>query len=76
MSGRFDKIQAGMNSHVHNALSAWLLLLTHVLFMLIVNEVNNWYPRMSVVDIVSKSRCVNDGELDLEHFLFKLFIDS
>jgi len=44
--------------------------------MLVVNEVDNGDPRITVVDVVAESRCVNYSELDLELLLFKLGLND
>ena len=53
-----------------------LLLLTHVSFMLVVDELDDGHPRVTVVDIVTKARGVNDGELDLELLFLELGLDN
>lgn len=65
-----------MNSQVTLLGPLRLLLLAHVCLMLIVNEVDNGGPRITVVDVVAKSRCVNHCELDFELLLFKLRLDD
>ena len=64
-----------MNAKVTLLAALGLLLLNHVRFMLVVNEVDNRRPRVPVVDIVAKARSVDDGELDLELLLLKLGLD-
>jgi len=44
--------------------------------MLVVDEVDDGRPGVTVVDIVAKSGCVNDSELDLELLLLKLGLDD
>jgi len=44
--------------------------------MLVVDEVNNGRPGVAVVNIVAKSGCVDDSELDLELLLLKLGLDD
>jgi len=44
--------------------------------MLVVNEVDDGQPRITVVDVVTESRCVNHGELNLELLLLKLGLDD
>ena len=44
--------------------------------MLVVNELNDWEPRIAVVDIVSKSRGINDRKFDLELTFLKLGLDN
>jgi hypothetical protein len=53
-----------------------LLLLTHVRLMLVINEFDDGHPGVTVVDVVAKTGGVNDGELDLELFLFEFSLDD
>ena len=76
MSCRPNEVEACMNPQVGLFMSLWLLFLTHVGFMLVVDELDNWKPRVAVVNIVSKSRSVNDGEFDLELTFLKLSLDN
>lgn len=64
-----------MNPEVGLLLTLGLLLLSHVCLVLVVNEVDDWRPRVTVVDIIAESWGVNDAELDLELLLFKLCLD-
>lgn len=43
--------------------------------MLVVNKLHNRQPRVSVVDVVAKSRRINDRELDFELLFLKLSLD-
>lgn len=40
------------------------------------NEINDGHPRLPVVDIISKSRRVNDRQFHLELFLLQLCLDD
>ena len=53
-----------------------LLFLSHVGLVLVIDEIDDWGPRVTVVDIVSESGGVNDGELDFELLLLKLRLDD
>ena len=53
-----------------------LLFLTHIGFMLVVNEFDDREPRVTVVDVVTESRGVNDRELDLELTFLELSLDN
>ena len=64
MSRRSDEVQACVDTHVDLILSMGLLLLQHVRFVLVIEEFDNRLPRITVVDIVSKSRSINDGQAD------------
>ena len=44
--------------------------------MLIIYKINNRHPRITVIHIVAKAWGVNDGQLDLELFLFKFGFDD
>jgi hypothetical protein len=61
-----------MNTQIRLFVPLRQLLLTHVYFMLVVNKLDNWEPRVAVVNIVSEARGGDDGELDLELAFFKL----
>ena len=65
-----------MNSQVTLLGPLRLLLLAHVRLMLIVNEVDNGQPRITVVDVVTEPRSVNHGQLDFELLFFKLCLDD
>jgi len=53
-----------------------LLLLSHVRFMLVVDKVDNWAPRVAVVDIITKAGGVDDSELDLERLFLELGLND
>lgn len=76
VSSGSDEVQACMNPEITLLLTHRLLFLPHIDFMLVVNEVNDWHPRVTVVDIVAKSGRVNDSELDLELLLLQLSLDD
>lgn len=59
-----DEVQACMDSEINLIHTARLLLLQHIRLMLIVQEFDNWHPRIAVVDIVAEARCVNYGQTD------------
>ena len=44
--------------------------------MLVVDEVDNGRPGITIVDVVAKSGCVDDGELDLELLLLEFGLDN
>lgn len=64
MTSRSDEVKASMNTKVNLVGTAGLLLLKHVRFMLVVQELNDWHPRIAVVDIISETGCVNDSKAD------------
>lgn len=72
MTGGADEIEAGVHTEVRLLVSLRLLLLSHVHFVLVVNEFDDGCPRVSVIDIISEARCVDDGELALELLLLEL----
>lgn len=76
VSSRTNEIQAGMHTQVCLLTSLRLLLLSHIRLMLVVDEFDNGGPRVTVVDVVTESRRVNDSKLDFELFLFKLGLDD
>lgn len=64
MAGWSDEVQAGVNTEIDLVDTLWLLLLQHVGFMLIIQELNNWHPGVAVVDIVSETRGINNSQAD------------
>lgn len=64
MSGGSDEVQAGVNTEINLINTAGLLLLQHIRLMLIIQELDNWHPRITVVDIVAKARSIDNGEAD------------
>jgi len=72
VSGRANEVKAGMNTQVDLVLSPGLLLLQHIRLVLVIQEFDDWHPRVTVVDIVPKARCVDNGQTDFEELLFQL----
>ena len=70
------EVQAGMDPEINLVLPLRLLLLAHVGLMLVINEVNNGCPGVTVVDVVAKARRVNDRQLSLELLLLELRLDD
>ena len=64
VSGRSDEVQACVDTQVNLVYTAWLLLLQHVRFMLVVQEFDDGHPGVSVVHVVSKARGVDDSQAD------------
>ena len=67
VAGGSDEVQACVYTEIDLVISAGLLLLEHVRLMLVVQELDNGHPRVSVVDIVAETRGVDDGQPDCEH---------
>ena len=76
VTSRPNKIQASVDAKVTLLAALGLLLLNHVCLMLVVNEIDDGRPRVAVVDIVTKTGSVDDGELDLELFLLELSLND
>ena len=70
VAGRTDEVQASMHSQVNLLRSAWLLLLQHVALMLVVQELDDWLPAVSVVYVVTKAWSIDDRQSDFEELLF------
>lgn len=71
-----DEVETTMHSEVGLLLALRLLFLSHVSLVLVIDEIDDRGPRITVVDIVAESRGVNDTELDFELFLLKLRLDD
>ena len=76
MTSRPDEIQAGVDTKITLLTALGLLLLNHVRLVLVVDEVDDRRPRVAVVDIVTETGCVDDGELNLELLLLELSFDD
>lgn len=59
-----DEVQTGVHTHVNLVGSARLLLLEHVGLVLVIQELDNGLPRVTVVDIVAKAGGIDDGQTD------------
>lgn len=64
VSGWSDEVQAGVNTEIDFVDTLWLLLLQHVGFMLVIQELDNWHPGIAVVDIVSETWRINNSQAD------------
>ena len=76
MSSGPNEIQTRMNPQINLILSLRLLLLPHIRLMLVVDEVDDGRPRVSVVDVVAETGGVDDGELRLELLLLQFGFDD
>lgn len=76
VTSRSDEEQASMHTQVGLLCTLRLLLLPHIRFMLVVNEVDDWAPRVTVVDIITKAGGVDDSELDFERLFLELGLDD
>lgn len=76
MARRADEVQASVNPKVSLLPSLGLLLLAHVCFMLVIDEVDNGGPRVAVVDVVAEAGGVDDGQFRLELLLLELGLDD
>jgi len=66
VSGGSDEIKAGVNSKINLIDTARLLLLQHIRLMLVIQEFDDWHPRIAVVDIVAEARSIDNGETNWE----------
>lgn len=64
-----DKVQASVYTQVDLVLATGLLLLEHVRLMLIVEELDDGHPRISVVDVVTETRSVDNGQADCRQII-------
>ena len=64
VSGWANEVQAGVDAEINAVNATRLLLLKHVGFVLIVEELDDRLPRVAVVDIVAKPGSINDSQAD------------
>jgi hypothetical protein len=62
MAGGSDEVEACVDTQVNLILAARLLLLEHVRFVLVVQELDDGHPGVFVVNIVTEARSVDDGK--------------
>ena len=62
VAGWADEVEAGMHTKVDLVLTARLLLLKHIRFVLVIEELDDGHPRVAVVDIVAKARSVDNRQ--------------
>ena len=65
-----------MDAEVDLVLAPGLLLLQHVRLVLVVQELDNGHPGISVVDVVAEAGGVDDRQLRLELLLLELGFDD
>lgn len=62
VAGGSDEVQASVHAEIDLIGAARLLLLQHVGLVLVVKELDDGLPRVAVVDVVAKTRGVDDGQ--------------
>lgn len=62
VSSGSNEIQASVHTHVDLLSTAGLLLLEHVGFVLIIQELDDGLPGITVVDIVTEAGGINNGQ--------------
>jgi hypothetical protein len=76
MTSCADKVQTSMYTQIRLLDSLRLLLLPHISLVLVIDKVHNRRPRVTIIDIVTKARRVNNSQLDLELFLLEFRFDD
>lgn len=66
VSGRADEVQASVHTEINLVLAAGLLLLKHVGFMLVVEELDDRHPRVPVVDIIAEAGSIDHGQANYD----------
>lgn len=62
VAGGSDEVQAGMDAHIDLVSTAGLLLLEHVGLVLVIQELDDGLPGVTVVDIVAEAGGIDDGQ--------------
>ena len=62
MAGWLDEIDTGMNSVVDDVHAVDLVLCLEVCIESLLNVLNNWSPRIVVVDEVAEAWCIDHGQ--------------
>lgn len=77
MSCRRDEVYAAVDSGVWNSfLPVDIDLLLQVRLVLVINELHDGLPAVLVVDLVSKTWCVNDCQLHSHSLLLNIMTDG
>ncbi len=76
MSGRSNKEETSVNTEIRFLAALGLLFLSHVNLVLVINKIDNGRPGVTVVDVVTETRRVDDRELDLERLFFQFCLDN
>lgn len=76
MASGSDEEEAGVYTQVALLSALRLLLLPHVDFVLVIDEVNDGCPGIAVVDVVAEARRVDDSKLHFEGLLLQLCLDD
>jgi hypothetical protein len=76
MSSGSNEVEASMDSEITLLVSLRLLFLPHVRLVLVIDKVDYWSPRFAVVDVVSETGGVDNGEFDLESLFFEFCFDD
>lgn len=63
-----NKVQAGVDTEIDFVDTAGLLFLQHVRLVLVVQKFDDRHPRVSVVDIVTKSGGINNGQANYKDY--------
>lgn len=64
MASWADEIQTSVYTQVNLLLADWLLFLEHIGFVLIVKELDNWLPGITIVHVITEARSINDSKTD------------
>jgi hypothetical protein len=62
MTSRLNEVNAGMDAVVNDVHAVDLVLSIQVGIESLLNVVHDWSPRLVIVDKVSKSGCINNGQ--------------
>jgi hypothetical protein len=76
VAGWLDKVHAGMNSVVDDVHAIDLVLGVQVGIKALLNVIDNWAPRLVIVDKVAKAGCVNDGQTETDAILLNVGRDG
>ena len=73
VTGWLNEVQAHVHSQVVHTLALCFPFTSHVCMVLLVQELNNRYPAVLVVHVVSEPGRVNDGQTDVETLLLDFY---
>ena len=76
VAGGLDEVDASMDAVINNVHAVHLVLSIQVRIESLLNVLDDWPPRIVVVDEVTKARGIHDGQAEADTVLFNVGRDG
>ena len=73
MTRRGDKVETSVDTAVNDTLAMNLIFLFEIEIKSRIDILQNWFPRVFIVDGIAESGCVDDRELEVDTIFFQVF---